>query len=102
MIKAGAPTGSQEGNSPDPYFGRRLLHFDARTYAPELPIPFYLIQGRDDHVVSFQAASALNGVPVSAKEFIPIDGGHFACFTDDEGNLCHNRLPEPVATRHGL
>ena len=45
-----------------------------------------MIQGRDDHVVSFEAARAWVGeLKAPAKAFVPIDGGHFACFTNPEG-----------------
>ena len=71
------------GDFSGPLLWPTITSFDARTFAPELPVPFYVIQGRDDHVVSFQAAKEyLESVRASAKEFMPIDGGHFACFTD--------------------
>ena len=71
------------GDFSGPLLWPTITSFDARTFAPELPVPFYVIQGRDDHVVSFQAAKEyLESVTAPAKEFIPIDGGHFACFTD--------------------
>jgi proline iminopeptidase len=71
------------GDFSGPLLWPTITSFDARTFAPELPVPFYVIQGRDDHVVSFQAAKEyLESVTAPAKEFMPIDGGHFACFTD--------------------
>jgi pimeloyl-ACP methyl ester carboxylesterase len=71
------------GNFSGPLLWPTITTFDARTFAPEIPIPFYVIQGRHDHVVSFQAAKDyLDHVRAPAKQFIPIDGGHFACFTD--------------------
>jgi proline iminopeptidase len=71
------------GDFSGPLLWPTITSFDARTFAPELPIPFYVIQGRDDHVVSFQAAKDyVDYVRAPAKAFIPIDGGHFACFTD--------------------
>ena len=40
-------------------------------------------RGRDDHTVSYDAAQAyVAQVRAPVKAFIPIDGGHFACFTD--------------------
>jgi len=70
------------GSFSGPRLWPTITSFDARTFAPELPVPFYVIQGRDDHVVSFQAAKDyLDQVRAPAKAFIPIDGGHFACFT---------------------
>ena len=48
-----------------------------------MPVPFFVIQGRDDHVASFAPAQAyVDEVRAPAKAFIPIDGGHFALFTD--------------------
>jgi pimeloyl-ACP methyl ester carboxylesterase len=70
------------GEFSGPLLWPTITSFDARTFAPEIPIPFYVIQGRDDHVVSFQAAKDyLDHVLAPAKEFVPIAGGHFACFT---------------------
>ena len=43
----------------------------------------FVIQGRQDHVTSFDAArNWVAHLRAPAKGFIPIDGGHFACFTD--------------------
>jgi pimeloyl-ACP methyl ester carboxylesterase len=71
------------GDFSGPLLWPTITSFDARSFAPELPIPFYVIQGRDDHVVSYQAAKDyVDHVRAPAREFIPIDGGHFACFTD--------------------
>jgi proline iminopeptidase len=70
------------GDFSGPLLWPTITTFDARTFAPEIPVPFYVIQGRDDHVVSFQAAKEyVDSVRAPAKEFIPIEGGHFACFT---------------------
>ena len=50
---------------------------------PQIPIPFFVIEGRQDHMVSFDAAkNYVEQVRAPSKAFIPIDGGHFACFTD--------------------
>jgi pimeloyl-ACP methyl ester carboxylesterase len=57
--------------------------FDAMTEAPSLPVPYILIQGRDDHVTPFEPARAYwEKVQSKGKAFAPIDGGHYACFTD--------------------
>ena len=38
-----------------------------------------------DHTVSFDAAKAhVGAVYAPKKAFVPIDGGHFACFTNPE------------------
>lgn len=60
-----------------------ILSFDAREQFPSVPVPFFVIEGRDDHMISFEAAREYVGhVRAPIKAFIPIDGGHFACFTD--------------------
>lgn len=57
--------------------------FDARKLGLDIPLPFFVIQGRDDHVVSVEAArSYVAEVKAPKKAFIPIAGGHFACFTN--------------------
>ena len=62
-----------------------ITNFDARKLSLDLPIPFFVIQGRDDHVVSFDAAkSYIDSIRAPAKAFVPIDNGHFACFTDPD------------------
>lgn len=62
-----------------------IVSFDARKQFPTIPIPFFVIEGRDDHMVSFEAAKEyVDQVHAPVKAFIPIDGGHFACFTDPD------------------
>lgn len=57
--------------------------FDARKLGLDIPIPFFVIQGQDDHVTSFEAAQAyLAEVHAPRKAFISIAGGHWACFTN--------------------
>jgi pimeloyl-ACP methyl ester carboxylesterase len=71
------------GNFTGPKLWPTILTFDARKESPTIPIPFFVIQGRDDHMVSFEAAKRyVEQVRAPNKAFIPIDGGHFACFTD--------------------
>ncbi len=56
--------------------------FDARKLGLDIRIPFFVIQGRDDHVTSFEVAKAyLAEVDAPRKAFIAIAGGHWACFT---------------------
>jgi pimeloyl-ACP methyl ester carboxylesterase len=60
-----------------------IVRFDARTQFPEIPLPFFVIEGRDDHTASFiDAEKYVAQVRAPIKKFIPIDGGHFACFTN--------------------
>lgn len=69
------------------FTGPRLLPVvrstDLRTLGLDMPIPFFVIQGNDDHIVSFDAAKAyVADLRAPKKAFIPIDGGHYACFTN--------------------
>lgn len=65
-----------------------LLAFDARAAGYEMPVPFFVIQGRDDNVAPPAAASdAVEQVRATAKGFTAIEGGHFACFTNPRGFL---------------
>ena len=60
-----------------------ITAFDARTLAAQgFQVPVFVIQGREDHIVSFDAAKAfVEALKAPTKAFVPIDGGHFACFT---------------------
>jgi pimeloyl-ACP methyl ester carboxylesterase len=59
-----------------------VFSFDAMTFAPELPVPFFVIQGQDDHVAPAVIARQYElRVRAPRKAFITIPGGHFACFT---------------------
>jgi pimeloyl-ACP methyl ester carboxylesterase len=71
------------GDFTGPKLWPTIVSFDARKQFPKIPIPFFVIEGRDDHMVSVAAAKEyLERVHAPVKAFIPIDGGHFACFTD--------------------
>ncbi|HEX3466049.1 MAG TPA: alpha/beta hydrolase [Candidatus Elarobacter sp.] len=71
------------GDFTGPKLWPTIVNFDARKQFPEIPVPFFVIEGRDDHVGSFEAAKDyVEQVRAPKKAFIPIDGGHFACFTD--------------------
>jgi len=59
-----------------------IFSFDALTVAPELRVPFFVIQGQDDHVTpAVLAREYVSQVKAPRKAFTPIPGGHFACFT---------------------
>lgn len=65
--------------------GKESLAFDAMKDAASLPVPYILIQGREDHVTPFAPAKAyFERVRSKGKVFVPIDGGHYACFTDTD------------------
>lgn len=57
--------------------------FDVRDLGHDFAVPLFVIQGREDHVVSFDAARAyVDEIRAPRKAFIPIDGGHYALFTN--------------------
>ena len=63
-----------------------IFGLDITTLGYDFALPMVVIQGRDDHVTSFDAARDwLEHVRAPAKAFVPIDGGHFACFTNPDG-----------------
>ena len=65
-----------------PRLGPIISSYDARKFGLDIPIPFFVIQGRDDHVTPFEVAERyVAQVRAPVKKFIPIGGGHFACFT---------------------
>ena len=63
-----------------------VVAFDAAGH--DLPVPYFVIQGRDDSRTSPEAArSFVSQVGAPAKGYTAIDGGHFACFTNPAGFL---------------
>jgi pimeloyl-ACP methyl ester carboxylesterase len=65
-----------------------LLTIDARSGGYDLPIPFFVIQGRDDNRTSPAAArDFVKQVRAPTKGYTAIDGGHFACLTNPTGFL---------------
>ncbi|MGE3333149.1 MAG: alpha/beta fold hydrolase [Rhodospirillaceae bacterium] len=58
---------------------------DLRTLGLDMPIPFFVIQGREDHITGFNSArDYVEEIRAPRKAFIPIEGGHFACFTNPD------------------
>jgi proline iminopeptidase len=78
-----------------------ITSFDARKFGLDFAVPFFVIQGRDDHITSYTAAKAyVAAIHAPRKAFIPIDGGHFACFTDPAGFVgALQKCVRPVALR---
>ncbi len=80
-----------------------VFSWDARKLGLDISIPFFVIQGRDDHVTPFEVAERYAAeVRAPTKKFIPIAGGHFACFTDSRefvGALRH--YVRPLAKERG-
>jgi pimeloyl-ACP methyl ester carboxylesterase len=62
--------------------GREMAAFDAMTDATDLPVPYILIQGREDRLAPLAVAKEyFDKLHSKGKAFTAIDGGHFACFT---------------------
>ena len=54
----------------------------------EVPLPFVVLQGSDDHIMPTDVARGyLEKVRAPAKSFVEIRGGHFACYTNPQGVL---------------
>ncbi len=83
--------------------GPVISAYDARKLGLDVLIPFFLIQGRDDHVTPFDVADRyFTEVRAPVKRFIPLAGGHFGCFTDSDGFLAALRqYVRPIAKTKG-
>jgi pimeloyl-ACP methyl ester carboxylesterase len=92
------PPGDPKNAAADQWFAARqfslsrlmqaILDFDARADGLDLPVPYFVIQGRGDTRTPTDLASAFAGeVRAPAKNFTAIDGAHFACFTNSPGFL---------------
>jgi pimeloyl-ACP methyl ester carboxylesterase len=62
--------------------GREMAAFDAATTVPQLDVPYFLIQGREDRLTPLVLAKGyFDKLRSNGKAFVAVDGGHFACFT---------------------
>jgi pimeloyl-ACP methyl ester carboxylesterase len=96
-VQAGALAGTAAMTAADYYraklfcVGRLMpsvLAYDARRQGLDVPVPFFVIQGRDDNRTSPDAARAFVAqVRAPARNYTAIAGGHFACFTNPDGFL---------------
>jgi pimeloyl-ACP methyl ester carboxylesterase len=60
-----------------------VFSFDARALGLDFSLPIFVIQGREDHIASFVETEKYEAeIRAPRKAFIPISGGHFACFTN--------------------
>jgi proline iminopeptidase len=74
-----------------------LVSEDARSGGDKLPVPFFVIQGRDDNRTPPEAAREfVELVHAPAKGYTAIDGGHFAFVTNPTGFL--NALNRDMST----
>jgi len=78
--------------------GKEIASFDAMTDAGDLPVPYILIQGREDRLTPAVLAKAyFDKLRSNGKVYATIDGGHFACFTNaDEFVRALRRLTGPL------
>lgn len=64
------------------------FEFDARAGGYDLPVPYFVIQGRNDPRCPPEVAREfVSQVHAPAKNFTVIDGGHFACLSNPTGFL---------------
>lgn len=77
--------------------GRAATRPDARAAGKDFPIPFFVIQGREDTRMPPAAARAfVNEVHAPVKRYTEIEGGHFAYMTNPAGFL--NMLDSDLRT----
>jgi proline iminopeptidase len=58
---------------------------DMRTLGLDMPVPFFIFQGRDDHITGAEPARAYAAdIRAPAKACVALEGGHYACFTNPE------------------
>jgi pimeloyl-ACP methyl ester carboxylesterase len=76
-----------------------IAQADLRELGLDMPIPFFVIQGREDRLLAADTAQAyVDEIRAPAKNFLLIDGGHFACFTHaEEFNAALNKQVRPFA-----
>ena len=65
-----------------------LLTADARTGGYKLPLPYFVIQGKDDNrTLPSEARAFFDKVHAPVKNYTTIEGGHFAFVTNSSGFL---------------
>jgi len=65
--------------------GPAFITMDLRGLGLDMPVPFFVVQGRDDHIAGFEPARTyVEELRAPAKKFVPIDGAHYACFTNPD------------------
>jgi pimeloyl-ACP methyl ester carboxylesterase len=58
---------------------------DMRALGLDMPVPFFIFQGRDDHITGAEPARAYAAdIRAPAKGYVALDGGHYACFTSTD------------------
>jgi len=65
--------------------GMAMPAMDMRTLGLDMAVPFFIFQGRDDHITGAEPARAYAAdIRAPAKAFVALDGGHYACFTSTD------------------
>lgn len=79
--------------------GQVIVSMELANLGLDMPIPFFVFQGREDHIVGFRAAKDYAGeIRAPKKEFVAIDGGHYACFTSaDQFLAALHKYVRPLA-----
>jgi pimeloyl-ACP methyl ester carboxylesterase len=82
-----------------PKLVRIVFDFNASAAGLDLPVPYFVIQGRNDTRAPPELARAfVNAVRAPAKGYTAIEGGHFACFSNPTGFL--NALDSDIRGLH--
>jgi len=81
--------------------GREIATFNAMTDVADLPVPYILIQGREDRLTPAAVAKQyFDKLHSNGKAYAAIDGGHFACFTNPgEFVPTLRKLTDPLVQR---
>ena len=76
-----------------------IIDTDLANLGLDVPIPFFVVQGREDHIVGLRAAKDYSdAIQAPKKKFVAIDGGHYACFTNaDQFLAALNKYVRPLA-----
>ena len=79
--------------------GQVIVSMDLANLGLDMQIPFFVFQGREDHITGFSAAKNYAGrIRAPNKEFVAIDGGHYACFTSaDQFLAALHKYVRPLA-----
>jgi pimeloyl-ACP methyl ester carboxylesterase len=65
--------------------GPTMITMDMRILGFDMSVPFFIMQGRDDHITGFEPARLYaEGIRAPNKAFVAMDGGHYACFTNPD------------------
>jgi pimeloyl-ACP methyl ester carboxylesterase len=88
------------GNFSGNTIGPTMISMDLRILGLDMPVPFFIAQGRDDHITGFEPARHYaEDIRAPKKAFVPLDGGHYACFTNPNAFVgALNKYARPLAT----